>query len=65
MIKVIYQLKIKEYTLLQLSEGLPNTKCSEATIDGKTYKTAIVYDLPNHIAIVGHGNFTGKEVVFN
>ena len=41
MIKVIYQLKIKEYTLLQLSEGLPNTKCSEATIDGKTYKTAI------------------------
>ncbi len=65
MIRVVSQIETGKYTLLQLSEGLPNTWCTEATIDGKTYKTEIVYDLPNHIAIVGHGDFTGKEVVFN
>lgn len=65
MIKIVSQIETGKHTLLQLSEGFPNTWCTEATIDGKTYKTEIVYDLPNHIAIIGQGDFVGKEIHFN
>ena len=44
-------------TLIGFDEDIPKDLLSD-------YKTEIVYDLPNHIAIHGEGDFLGKEVEF-
>lgn len=52
-------------TLIGFDEVIPNNLLSDTVrIDGADYKTEIVYDLPNHIAILGEGDFLGKEVEF-
>lgn len=52
-------------TLLGLDEIDPkDSYSSKVRIDGKDYKTEIVYDLANHIAIRGDGDFLNKEIQF-
>lgn len=63
-IKVEFQHSEGKYTLVGLDSPIPDNWKKKVTIDGKEYDTEIVYDLPNHIAIIGNGNFVGKEIVF-
>ena len=49
-------------TLIGFDEVIPNNLLSDTVrIDGTDYKTEIVYDLPNHIAILGEGDFLGTQ----
>ena len=65
MIKVDFQHNTGKYTLIGLTDSIPlKWKGDTIVIDGKKYKTEIVYDLPKHIAVIGSGEFIGKEVVF-
>ena len=65
MLKVTYQLATGKYTLVGLSESLPyHWTGHEVLIEGKSYQTKIVYDLPKSIAIFGTGDFVGKEIDF-
>lgn len=63
--KVEFQCTTDKYTLLGFKESIPLIKTEKVKIDGRVYKTEIVYDLPNHIAVIGIGNFVGKEIEFN
>lgn len=48
MSKVEFQHYTGKYTLLGLTDNIPSSwKGNEVVIDGKKYKTEIVYDLPN------------------
>ena len=52
-------------TLLGFDKDMPKELLSDTIrIEGRDYKTEIVYDLPDHIAIYGEGEFLGKEVEF-
>ena len=65
MLKVTYQLATGKYTLVGLSDHLPyHWTGHEVFIEGKAYQTEIVYDLPKSIAILGAGDFVGKEIAF-
>lgn len=65
MLKVTYQLVTGKYTLVGLSDSLPyHWTGHEVLIEGKSYQTEIVYDLPKSIAIFGAGDFVGKEIDF-
>ena len=64
MTKIVDQIKTGKYTLLSLDSDPPNHWNKSISIDGEKYKTEIVYDLPKHIAIIGSGDFVGKEVAF-
>ena len=41
-----------------------NAFYTKPSFDGKTYTTEMVFDLPNSIAIIGHGEYIGKDAVF-
>lgn len=57
------QLSVGKYTLLSF-DSLPLEELRDyVVIDWVTYKIEIVFDLPNNIAIIGHGDFIGKEVI--
>lgn len=64
MSKVIAQLEVDKYTLLELDSTLPLKKYNKIAIEGKEYNTEIVYDLQNNIAVLAKGDFVGKEVSF-
>lgn len=64
MIKVKSQLEVGKYTVLTLDSNIPYSKENEVIIDGKTFQTEIVYDMPNSIGIIAHGDFIGKEIKF-
>lgn len=64
MIRIIEQLKTGKYTLLALDSPPPNHWDKKVEIEGTEYETEIVYDLPNHIAVIGSGEFKGKEIIF-
>ena len=65
MLKVTYQLVTGKYTLVVLSDFFPyHWTGHEVLIEGKSYQTKIVYDLPKSIAIFGTGDFVGKEIAF-
>lgn len=64
MIKVNFQYNTGKYTLLGLNGSLPCDRTEKVRISGKEYQTEIVYDLPNHIAVLGEGDFMDKEVEF-
>lgn len=64
MIKAEFQYSVGKYTLIGLDSPIPNNWKNKVVIDGKEYDTEIVYDLPNHIAVIGNGDFVGKEIVF-
>ncbi len=65
MIKISHQLDARKYTVLGVDGKLPPNKTGKVKIDGIKYKTEIIYDFPDHIAIIGTGNFVGKEIEFN
>ena len=53
------------YTLLGIDGPIPTDWTGKyVIIEGRSYKPEIVYDLPNHIAIEGHGDFNNKEIEF-
>lgn len=62
--KVEKQLPAGKFTVLIFNSFSLNELKNKGFIlvDGKRYETEIVYDLPNAIGIVGHGNFVGKYV---
>lgn len=63
--KVEFQYNTGKYTLLGLTGEIPlYWKGNEVFIAGKKYDTVMVYDLPNHIAVIGNGEFVNQEVVF-
>jgi len=63
--KVEYQHVTGKYTLVGLSDSPPyNWKGNEVLVEGKSYKTELVYDLPKCIAVLGVGDFVGKEITF-
>lgn len=62
--KIITQLEVGKYTLLELDSTLPLKKYNKIVIEGKEYSTEIAYDLQNSIAVLAKGNFVGKEVSF-
>lgn len=63
--KVEFQHNTGKYTLLGLTKEVPpHWKGSEVSIAGEKYDAEIVYDLPNHIAVMGSGEFVDQEVVF-
>ncbi len=64
MCKIIKQWKIGKYLALELEQSLPKTEYTKYRIAGQEYNPIPVYDLSNHIAIEGIGNFEGKEVEF-
>lgn len=64
MIRVDFQYNTGKYTLLGIDSLLPCNRTGKVRIAGKEYQTEIVYDLPNHIAVLGDGDFVGKEVEF-
>ncbi len=55
----------KKNTLIKISERIPQIwRGKKVIIDGKEYNTTPVYDLPNHIAIIGKGGELGQEILF-
>ena len=64
MITIVDQAWVKNYTVLFLSESIPNRAFSTIVIDGEGYTPEIVYDLDACIAIIAEGNLIGKEVEF-
>lgn len=64
LIKIKNQLEVGKYTVLILDSNIPYSKVSKVIIDGRTFKTEIVYDMPNSIGIIANGNFIGKEIKF-
>ena len=63
--KIEFAYNTGKNTLLGLSDDIPTSwKGKEVIISGNKYSTEMVYDLPKHIAIVGDGDFEGKEVEF-
>lgn len=52
-------------TLLALSSELPRSKWRRVLIDGKTYDPIPVMDMGERcVAVEGHHDFTGKEILF-
>lgn len=64
MIKIKSQLEVGKYTVLILDSNIPYSRGSEVVINGRTFQTEIVYDIPNSIGIIAHGDFIGKEIKF-
>lgn len=64
MITIVDQARIKNYTVLFLSECIPNMAFRTLVIDGVEYKPEIVYDLDASIAIIAEGDFIGKVIEF-
>lgn len=64
MLKVIGQLDAGKYTVLSFDDELPPNRNGLVEIEGKEYKTEIVYDMPKSIGILGKGDFVGKTVEF-
>lgn len=64
MIKIKSQLEVGKYTVLILDSNIPYSKVSKVIIDGRTFKTEIIYDMPNSIGIIANGNFIGNEIKF-
>lgn len=62
--KVIKELQVDKYKLLQLDEFVPSKKYEKYVIDGKEHGIVPVYDLNNCIAIESSDNFLGKTVEF-
>ena len=63
--KVEFQHSTGRSTLLGLSGNIPQDwRGSEVILDGERFRTEIVYDLPGHIAIIGKGDFVGKQIQF-
>lgn len=63
--KIVAQCKTGKYTLLTLSQEFPNNWSGEKVrINDKNYSSLPVYDLPMHIAILGSGEFKGKNIEF-
>ena len=62
--KVIKELQVGKYKLLQLDEFVPSKKYRKYVIDGKEYEIVPVYDLNNSIAIESSDNFSEKTVEF-
>lgn len=62
--KVIYEFRIKNYTVLGLEGGVPMKAHNRYVIDGGEYTIVPVYDMPGCIAIEADGSFLGKEVEF-
>ena len=58
------QFTVSKYTVLLFDELHVTGSGKTVLIDGKTYPTEIVFDLPNSIAIIGQGEYVGKEAVF-
>ena len=64
MITIVDQATLKNYTVLFLSESLPNRAYNTLLFDGVEYKPEIVYDLDASIAIIAEGDFIGKVTEF-
>ena len=64
MYKVISQLFINKYAVLEINNEIPQKKYSHYLIDGKTYDCVPIYDFPKHIAIISDKSFVGKTVEF-
>lgn len=63
--KVEFQHYTGKHTLIGLTNEIPaQWNGNKVFIAGKEYDTEIVYDLPNHIAVVGSGEFLNQEVNF-
>ena len=62
--EIIGEWSVGKYTVLELSQDLPNKVYKKYRIDGKYYDSVPVYDLPRSIAIEGKGDFVGKIVEF-
>lgn len=62
--KVRDQISDGHYTIIILDSPIPASWRDRVVIDGIEYKTEIVYDMENSLAIVGSGSFIGKEVQF-
>ena len=58
------QFTVSNYTVLLFDELRVTGAGKTVKIDGKTYPTEIVFDLPNSIAIIGQGEYIGKDAVF-
>ena len=58
------QFTVSKYTVLLFDELRLTGSGKTVTIDGKTYTTEMVFDLPNSIAIIGQGEYIGKDDVF-
>lgn len=62
--RIIDQFTVSKYTVLLFDELHVTGTGKTALIDGKTYPTEMVFDLPNCIAIIGQGECIGKEAIF-
>ncbi len=58
------QFTVAKYTVLLFDELHVTGSGKKVTIDGKTYSTEVVFDLPNSIAIIGQGEYIGKDAAF-
>ena len=63
-IRVIYQFEVASYSVLKLSEDIPNRKYNAYRIAGREYAMVPVYDMERCIAIEGEGRFIGEIVDF-
>lgn len=62
MLKVVFQHTVKNTTLLITDNPIPFVDYKAISIDSKLYEPLDVYDLDNALAIVGTGDFVGKEI---
>lgn len=58
------QFAVSKYIVLLFDELHVTGSGKTVLINGKMYPTEMVFDLPNSIAIIGQGDFIGKEAVF-
>ena len=58
------QFTVSKYTILLFDELCITGSGKTIKIDDKSYSTEMVFDLPNSIAIIGHGEYIGKDAGF-
>lgn len=63
--KILKQLPCDKYAVLILDSAPPTSWNSNiVVIDGVSYETEIVYDLPNAIAVKSNETFVGKTLEY-
>lgn len=61
--RITFQREVGNYTLLSFERD-PGFSWRLVEIEGQRYSPEHVYDMKNTIAIIGQGNFVGKEIKF-
>lgn len=60
--KVIDQLQVDNYKLLELDRGIEDVDYDGFLIDGEYFESVPVYDMPDNIGVRSSKNFLNKDV---